>query len=140
MADDRDILVTARHAFAAYRGQSGWRLILTGTEIERLRGLLVAAELHPHPGDEVLHDKLTAEIDGTTQSGWRPIETAPRDGSKMLLFFPGPYPDELEDGVVTGRFLAPGWWLSAIWASSMAHKRPTHWMPLPEPPAGEDRP
>lgn len=68
---------------------------------------------------------------------WQPIETAPKDGTKVLLFFPGPFNDKAENGIVTGQWTGntDRWWLSAIWASSNAHQNPTHWMPLPIPPA-----
>ena len=67
---------------------------------------------------------------------WQPIETAPKDGTKLLLKFQGPFSDAAEDGIVTGSWsdYSRSWWLSSIWASSGAHKPPTHWMPLPSPP------
>ena len=69
-------------------------------------------------------------------SDWQPIETAPKDGRKMLLRFTGPFSDQMQDGVTVGRWLR-GWWLDAIWATSTAHRSPTHWMPLPPPPKTE---
>ena len=70
-------------------------------------------------------------------SEWQPIETAPKDGTTVLLycqgsFLPGPAP-----------FMQAGAW--GFWHSGNPnHQRdcwiadepvdPTHWMPLPEPP------
>lgn len=75
---------------------------------------------------------------------WQPIETAPKDGTRIFLFFP-----EWRHSV------QPGHWLdskeirygkiyreSAQWivegsAFFSIHERklePTHWMPLPDPP------
>jgi hypothetical protein len=62
--------------------------------------------------------------DGQAKKGWLPIETAPRDGTKILL---------------------AGSWLSGTWDIDVGHylvtrfnfcgeTQPTHWMPLPEPP------
>ena len=70
-------------------------------------------------------------------SNWQPIDTAPKDGTDILLFRSGavhrgrwekqryherpkPYwSDDLERG------------LGVIWCREHP---PTHWMPLPEPP------
>lgn len=81
---------------------------------------------------------------------WQPIETAPKDGSFVMLHVP----KGLESGAVTvgayyncrgernedGRF-AKGWWdgwlgMDADIVSSWCE--PTHWMPLPPPPAQVD--
>jgi hypothetical protein len=79
---------------------------------------------------------------------WQPIETAPKDGSEVLL-----YRDDA--GVILGRWIAPCDFLDdaelenhpddrddADWfgADFIAGYRitndglPTHWQPLPEPP------
>lgn len=59
---------------------------------------------------------------------WQPIETAPRDGENVLLAH-------------AGRVTA-GWfddyndcWFEALDVGEESIRiRPTHWMPLPEPP------
>lgn len=58
---------------------------------------------------------------------WQPIETAPKDGTPVLLY-------------ATPR-MEVGYWNVAVtdvgitgWYPSMYWRRPTHWMPLPEPP------
>lgn len=63
-------------------------------------------------------------------SGWMPIETAPRDGTRVLMF-----------ETFAGRCVYPARWIGAphnIWqrdsGSSMA--KPSHWMPIPAPPEG----
>lgn len=62
---------------------------------------------------------------------WQPIETAPVDGTRVLLFVP-PY------GAMSGHFDKYG--TGRRWNAHSAINReaqPTHWMPLPEPPALE---
>jgi hypothetical protein len=56
-------------------------------------------------------------------SEWQPIETAPRDGQRVLMLTAKHY-------VITG-FFSNGWWLSH---PGVYQIHPTHWMPLPEPP------
>lgn len=60
------------------------------------------------------------------QAGWMPIETAPKDGTHLLLMSR------------KGR-IADGCWVDAngrhgFWAWSLVLQEPTHWMPLPLPP------
>ena len=60
---------------------------------------------------------------------WQLIETAPRDGTSVLLFMPRQ----------SGDFIATGEWSSAHggWVETWGHRswgQPTHWMPEPEPP------
>lgn len=72
-------------------------------------------------------------------AGWMPIETAPRDGTEILVFADG-------DGVGTAKFLFgtnKGWVMTYNGARSVVDYRDnyemytgvTHWMPLPAPPA-----
>lgn len=63
-------------------------------------------------------------------SEWKPIETAPKDGSAVLLWadvktWTG------EEVPVTGWFTIG----SCKWVSHGDWLKPTHWMPLPAPPA-----
>ena len=79
-------------------------------------------------------------------SSWQPIETAPKDGTIILLcrttgkrepeVYPGAWcPDETEEAEYPWLFwerlnkqqVKPNGWADGI---------PTHWMPLPEPPTG----
>jgi hypothetical protein len=62
---------------------------------------------------------------------WRPIETAPRDGTEVLLY--------TAQGMIQGCFAYGDWEQSVCAASYDAATAyiecvPTHWQPLPEPP------
>lgn len=70
---------------------------------------------------------------------WQPIETAPKDGTKILVFtirgdieLSGWYElkhdvfDEVEGGLYRKR--------QETYAKGWNGNHPTHWMPLPEPP------
>ena len=84
---------------------------------------------------------------------WKPIESAPRDGTHILLF--GGVPDHESDEYDTMRKV---WWeglerpVSGYWKEWLGiegwrycsydsgyygvYLNPTHWMPLPAPPEG----
>ena len=66
-------------------------------------------------------------------SEWQPIETAPKDGTAIIGFFPPDlvcevyYDDDDDD---------PGWWYANTGRGDYHEDRvfPTHWIPLPAPP------
>lgn len=77
------------------------------------------------------------------KSDWQPIETAPKDGTRVLAFAQGATGSPLDvfygvaSWVNADPDVNPGippeelslwWWPYAI--------RPTHWQPLPPPPSG----
>lgn len=68
---------------------------------------------------------------------WQPIETAPRDGSRVLVWSK----HYIWNGVYTAYWgrngeLNPFSWIGGhCRVSHIDH--PTHWMPLPEPPSLE---
>jgi len=73
---------------------------------------------------------------------WQPIETAPKDGTAVLLYKP--------DEEMMGSYTLVGFWdkqwcnwagdgdalvyFSYLYQKEYGH--PTHWQPLPEPPEG----
>jgi len=61
-------------------------------------------------------------------SAWQGIETAPRDGTQVLLYFPKRY--QGKGGISWGCFIG------GEWLDSRAYRDPdaTHWQPLPAPP------
>jgi hypothetical protein len=66
------------------------------------------------------------------EEGWRDIATAPKDGNYMLLVSPA-------HGRVIGAFaVGDVWHLVGVGAISSKSERPTHWMPLPQPPLAEE--
>ena len=94
--------------------------------------------------------RLLAALSNTTPylsgdvKGWLPIETAPKDGTRIML---GYFPDYM-DGKQQGGHPQIAWWNDTknLWCSGLGFLKakgafsPTHWMPLPEPPdrkAGE---
>ncbi len=66
-------------------------------------------------------------------STWQPIDTAPKDGTWVLLT--GGHAAEPTGPCVVG-FWDRDDWAYAHWDGSWysIYEAPTHWMPLPEPP------
>ena len=69
------------------------------------------------------------------ECGWRPIETAPKDGTKIIAF------DKMMAEYFVAFFVSTGW--IQEWRCDGVRGPeidfdifPTHWMPLPQPPAG----
>lgn len=80
---------------------------------------------------------------------WQPIETAPRDATRVLVFCPTNDPPARE--VFEAWWAIPyesapldrGWWCydgNKVMCSADVHSvGATHWMPLPDPPAESPR-
>jgi hypothetical protein len=79
-----------------------------------------------------------------TIGGWLPIESAPKDGTRVLLFFPvfgnAPRQESGSWGLHKYNKVVVPCWVSdceriygVIWHKAY---QPTHWMPLPAAPTG----
>ena len=64
------------------------------------------------------------------RSEWQPIETAPKDGTRLLGFGNWSHPEN-EAPVSFAAVMA---WSAGRWTVSAMAFRATHWMPLPAPP------
>ncbi len=97
----------------------------------RTHGALATA---PYAAAEQAAEEVAAAIRALPMpaggAGWRPIETAPRDGTSILCYAPG-----TPDRAAVRR--TDYWWLEQ---NAFAHMRPsqpyTHWQPLPAAPEG----
>ena len=71
--------------------------------------------------------------------GWRPIETAPKDGTRIMLYRPTGWKHAK---IVFGYWNTNGRVhyfqhdMEFLEGKNVARReKPTHWMPLPQPPA-----
>lgn len=62
---------------------------------------------------------------------WRPIKTAPKDGTRILVW------RKNEEGYSHLR-CGIDMWRRNNWMRSRRDMQPTHWMPLPYPPRKEN--
>lgn len=80
-------------------------------------------------------------------SEWHPIDSAPKDGTWILLaggktsedYYLPDHADESRRCSVGAWYEEPGWdgcWKIGFWdgAWRTEYEKPTHWMPLPEAP------
>jgi hypothetical protein len=69
-----------------------------------------------------------------TVADWQPIETAPRDGTDIIVYRPK------FDGTYIPR-VGTDYWMTKLleptWARSRKDCPPTHWQPFPDPPGRE---
>lgn len=114
--------------------------------LQMSKDLAMGDELSRHQywqaGRRAAHEILQARAEvEQLRAGWLPIESAPRDGTWILLWdhhrevaVSGCWHDEPERNSPNG--YEPGWsWWSAdddllVWDGD----GPTYWMPLPQPP------
>ena len=66
-------------------------------------------------------------------SKWQPIETAPKDGTKILAFDPSLF------GICLAIWYQGGWYVSEESQDGSGYEDMpiSHWMPLPPPPEKE---
>ena len=74
-----------------------------------------------------------------TRSEWQPIETAPKDGSLVILYNgtveQGNFVAKVDSGRVSNQFVFTSSWDGLDgYLVSACDPQPTHWMPLPNPP------
>ena len=79
-------------------------------------------------------------------SEWKPIESAPKDGTEVFLYVPGESlyptagrydtPEHFEREYGDRDYAEEGWRWSYGYPTDFHEEviRPTHWMPLPTPP------
>lgn len=94
--------------------------------------------------------ELRAEVERLKREHWQPIETAPRDGTDVLIhgaIEPGS-PGGHSQSCWAGNTAVAGWWGSeeGDWVCYMDLPDdprppfdPTHWRPLPPPPPQEEK-
>lgn len=89
---------------------------------------------------------------------WQPIETAPTDGSAVLIYSPAgvdksylSYEEGFPSHIVVGRYRSGQWITPFVTVETYGGSEytgtwtetenitaePTHWQPLPEPPEGK---
>ncbi len=71
---------------------------------------------------------------GRAEEEWQPIETAPKDGTHILVWRPdeGDRKHKAHAGIC--------YWRKNCWYTSRRYQQPTHWKPLPAPPGSLSSP
>ena len=95
--------------------------------------LTAIKELYPYMSkvkrEEILH-AIYPWLAGETEPQWRPIESAPRDGTAILVA-----DDEGDIDIVSYDKRYPSYpWTMKDGLDAIANQAPTHWLPIPPPP------
>ena len=131
--------------------------LLSDASVHEAEGRDADAQTNYHAADAI--DRLLQEVEALkADREWQPIETAPKDGTAILIYQPNGkrehhMPREaLRDGEFSytimdkrlqwyddGRFAIGYWRPWGGWGNrNSAFVECTHWQPLPEPPATEE--
>jgi len=108
-----------------------WRREATLAALSEKPDLEESSRSHPS-GEASAGAEVFAGLDAETSAAWRPIETAPKDGTMILASGT----QKADFGAPEGPFLDTVWWEHGLWQDGSLAQRPslTHWMPLPEAP------
>ena len=91
-------------------------------ELERYQSLHAQCERVSLELEKKLVEQL--KIAHSRLPQWQPVETAPRDDTDVLVL--------CEDGgILIGCHCGTKWWIEQTY---FEERKPTHWMPIPEPP------
>lgn len=107
----------------------------------------IRADIHDRRVTELLeaNNKLVEEnrkLRNEAQEKWQTIDSAPRDGTEIIICSPLNWANdarEIDDpNVGAGNYIGAFRFVKGVWKNRLSHwlneDRPTHWMPLPEPP------
>lgn len=100
----------------------------------------------PRPGGEAretqtqAYVRATAAPEGREEKCWQPIATAPKDATRILVYIPGARLEVREVWCAMEWEGGPQYWSTPIpvqggKGTMILLDSPTHWMPLPPPPA-----
>jgi hypothetical protein len=79
------------------------------------------------------YERFAVAVEANCVPKWQPIDTAPKDGTKILAYTNDGYKFPLVSQCVWD----DGWWPD-VWESPENPIEPTHWMPLPSAPAPKE--
>lgn len=91
-------------------------------------------------GDLRHASRLLSEASPSPASEWQPIESAPKDGTRIVVWNGAAHFARWSDDCHMGQFeKAPGWQVfecedDTFYAWGLSASEVTHWMPLPQPP------
>lgn len=94
-------------------------------------------DVFPFPSDvdlaEIIHSPEFCLEAMIRSCGWQPIETAPKDGSHILLWF-----DSIPSVAYYSTYGDLGFWIPSenLISDVIGELKSEWWMPLPPPPAG----
>lgn len=88
--------------------------------------------------EQLILRTIDAAMRGALESKWQPIETAPRDGTNILLWWPDQFHCSLTGHFATKWVNGYGWKVTG-WGDANFETTPTHWQLLPAAPKETQR-
>lgn len=76
-------------------------------------------------------DCMRSAIKAYEKAMWQPIDSAPKDGVRIIVYRPTANSDYIP------RVGIDYWFKNRAWGKSNCYTQPTHWRPLPYPPENE---
>lgn len=83
--------------------------------------------------DALREEDVRLKAEEPMMSNWKPIETAPKDGTEVLLYWPLEGLGDLHSKIKIGSWHSDAWGWQDRFCRSYTDA-PTHWQPLPDPP------
>jgi len=104
----------------------------------RQRAVAVAVQaVWDGPGGVISDNDLMVAIAAYEAALWQPIETAPRDGTRVLFFAPHyKGASDAIEGSFHGSVQRIDQWKNGAWWQMRPGQPYTHWRPLPAGPGG----
>lgn len=84
--------------------------------------------------EDQLHNELLDMVDRAEQKHWWPINTAPKNGTSVLVFCPSHHLEAYEDFFAVARWVDSTYDGREGWFDNFDMLYPTHWMPIPGKP------
>ncbi len=119
---------------AIYAAREAWR----GVKMSAVCGMTVEAQFKAEFAREIAALRAAYAID-SAKSQWRPIESAPKDGTEIIVWLASDFRTAMVVSYDRERPGDPKYPWRTLAGIGYAESLPTHWMPLPATPSEDEK-